>query len=162
MTESARIALAFLKANSVCFGLNVEDFDKYDLHIHFPAGAVPKDGPSAGITIATAILSLFRGELVRNHLAMTGELTLTGEVLPIGGVREKVLVAKRFGIPRVILPALNKMDVDELPKKLVRGMDFRYVKSFGDVVPIALPKIAGGARAAKVGKAAAPGETKSK
>jgi ATP-dependent Lon protease len=162
MTESARIALAFLKANSVCFGLNVEDFDKYDLHIHFPAGAVPKDGPSAGITIATAILSLFRGELVRNHLAMTGELTLTGEVLPIGGVREKVLVAKRFGIPRVILPALNKMDVDELPKKLVRGMDFRYVKTFGDVVPIALPKIVGNGAAAKVGKAGRPGATKSK
>jgi ATP-dependent Lon protease len=143
MNESARIACAFLKANAACFGLTAEVFDKYDIHIHFPAGAIPKDGPSAGITIATAVLSLFRGEKIRKNLAMTGELTLTGEVLPIGGVREKVLVAKRFGIPRVILPELNRSDVEELPKRLVKGMTFEYVKHFGDVARIAFPRLGG-------------------
>lgn len=141
MNESAKIAFAFLKANAVCYGLTVEEFDRFDVHVHFPAGAVPKDGPSAGITIATAILSLFRNERVCKHLAMTGELTLAGEVLPIGGVREKVMVAKRFGIPRVVLPVLNRSDVAELPPRLVKGMKFEYVKHFGEVARIALPRL---------------------
>ncbi|MFN0207441.1 MAG: endopeptidase La [Planctomycetota bacterium] len=139
MTESVKIAAAFLRANAPAFSIKSEDFEKIDLHVHFPAGATPKDGPSAGITIAAAILSLLRGQRVARNLAMTGELTLTGEVLPIGGVREKVLVAKRFGISRIILPALNRHDVEELPAKLVRGMKFEYVKHFADVAAIALP-----------------------
>lgn len=141
MTESARIAAAFLRANAEAFCMKAEEFEKWDLHVHFPAGATPKDGPSAGITIATAILSLFTQQKVVSHLAMTGELTLTGDVLPIGGVREKVLVAKRFGIGRIILPALNKSDVQELPDKLVRGMKFEYVKHFMNVAKLALPAV---------------------
>jgi ATP-dependent Lon protease len=139
MTESAKIAASFLRANAAEFGIDGADFEKFDVHVHFPAGATPKDGPSAGITIATAIVSLFRGVLVNRNLAMTGELTLTGEVLPIGGVREKVLVAKRFGISRIILPKMNKSDVKELPDRLVRGMKFEYVEEFRDVARIALP-----------------------
>ncbi|MBL8693688.1 MAG: endopeptidase La [Planctomycetes bacterium] len=141
MNESARIAVAYLRANAQMYGLNAEDFDQYDLHVHFPAGATPKDGPSAGITIATAVLSLFRNELMTRGLAMTGELTLTGDVLPIGGVREKVLVAKRFGIRRVVLPELNRADVKELRPHLVKGMKFEYVKSFPDVAKLVLASL---------------------
>ncbi|MBI3817528.1 MAG: endopeptidase La [Planctomycetes bacterium] len=141
MTESARIAAAFLRANAELFHLNATEFEKWDLHVHFPAGATPKDGPSAGITIATAVLSLFRNEKIVSNLAMTGELTLTGGVLPIGGVREKTLVAKRFGITHLILPELNRSDVEELPEKMVRGMKFEYVKVYLDVAKIAFPKL---------------------
>ncbi|HKE01429.1 MAG TPA: S16 family serine protease, partial [Planctomycetota bacterium] len=139
MTESARIAADYLRANAASFGLDPAEFDRHDLHVHIPAGAVPKDGPSAGITIATAILSLFLGKRVRRGLAMTGELTLTGSVLPIGGVREKVLVAKRFGVRHVVLPEPNRADVDELRPELVRGMRFEYVRTLPDVARIAFP-----------------------
>ncbi len=142
MDESVRIAAGFLRANASCFGVKAEDFDGWDLHVHFPAGGTPKDGPSAGITIATAILSLFREEKMRAGLAMTGELTLTGDVLPVGGVREKVLVAKRFGIRRVLLPELNRSDVRELQPRLVRGLRFDYVRRYADVAAIAFRRVA--------------------
>jgi ATP-dependent Lon protease len=111
----------------------VAAINKSDLHVHFPAGAIPKDGPSAGITVASALLSLWLNESCPKDLAMTGELTLVGEVLPIGGVREKVLAAKREGIRRVVLPAENQPDVKEIAPELVRGMKFLYVDTYEQV-----------------------------
>ena len=133
MGESVRIAFDYIRSHHELFGVDPDAIGKLDLHVHFPAGAVPKDGPSAGITIATAMLSLLQGKVVRPQLAMTGELTLVGEVLPVGGIREKVLVASRYGIRRVILPAPNRKDVEELRPELVRGLEFHYVQRFEEV-----------------------------
>lgn len=137
MTESCRIAHSFLRAECACLGFNLEAIDTTDLHVHFPAGAVPKDGPSAGITIACAMLSRLTGRRLRARLAMTGELTLTGEVLPVGGIREKVLVAKRRGIKRVVLPFENERDVRELDEGWTRGLEFLYVRRFDEVLAAA-------------------------
>jgi len=133
MEESARIALDHVKSRASEFGVDLEELERLDLHIHFPAGAIPKDGPSAGITIATAVISLLTGRSVPADLAMTGELTLTGEVLAIGGVREKVLAAQRRGIGRVLLPLPNKKDIKEIPREMLKGLKIRYVETFSDV-----------------------------
>ncbi len=133
MTESCRIAHAFLRAHCAEYGLDCEAFARSELHVHFPSGAVPKDGPSAGITIATAILSRLTGRRMRARTGMTGEITLTGEVLPIGGVREKVLTAKRRGLRRVILPADNQRDVKLLDPSWTRGLEFVYVRHYREV-----------------------------
>ncbi|MBK9383225.1 MAG: endopeptidase La [Planctomycetes bacterium] len=133
MGESVRIAYDYLRAHHESFDLDADAMEKLDLHIHFPAGAVPKDGPSAGITITTAILSLLKGRVIRPSLAMTGELTLVGEVLPVGGIREKVLVARRFGVKTLILPKLNQKDVEELRPELIRGLRFHYVSRYEEV-----------------------------
>ena len=133
MNESGRIALSYVRGRAAAFGIRPEDFEKFDMHVHFPAGAIPKDGPSAGIAIACALVSMHTGKLFPSDLAMTGELTLVGEVLPIGGVREKVLAAKREGIARVILPAENRRDLDELEKDQVRGIRFEFVETFDEV-----------------------------
>jgi ATP-dependent Lon protease len=133
MSESVRIALNYLMANADRFGFDPEQCKGCGFHVHFPAGAIRKDGPSAGITIATALVSLLIGKKAPHDLAMTGELTLVGEVLPIGGVREKVLAAKRFGLKRVVLPAENRRDVEELKADLVRGLKFIYVDEFQEV-----------------------------
>lgn len=133
MTESARLALSFLKSRAERFGLDLARLDATDLHLHFPAGAIPKDGPSAGIAIACAFTSLLREEPMPADLAMTGEITVVGEVLPIGGVREKVVAARNFGLARVILPAENRAEVDELKPDLVRGLEFVYVDRFEQV-----------------------------
>ncbi len=133
MSESCRIALSFLRSRAGQLGLKLEDIDRQDYHVHFPAGAIPKDGPSAGIAIACGLVSVLTGRMAPQDLAMTGELTLVGEVLPIGGVREKVLGAHRLGIRRVVLPAENRRDVEELKKDLVRGLRFTYVEQFQEV-----------------------------
>jgi len=132
MQESAEIAYSYITANLERFGAPKDFFDKAFVHLHVPEGAVPKDGPSAGITMATALLSLSLDK-VPAPLAMTGELTLTGDVLPIGGVREKLLAAKRLGVTEVILPLANKVDVEDLPESVPQGLGIHYVKHFDDV-----------------------------
>jgi ATP-dependent Lon protease len=113
-------------------------FATHDLHIHVPAGAIPKDGPSAGITMATALMSLVSGRPVRDDTAMTGELTLTGQVLPIGGLKEKALAAQRAGVRRILAPARNEPDLEDIPEPLREGMDFVWVDEIGDVFDAAL------------------------
>ena len=158
MSESARLALSYLKSRADAFGIDLAAVAETDLHLHFPAGAIPKDGPSAGITIATAMLSFLTRRAANMDLAMTGELTVVGEVLPIGGVREKVLAAKNFGLSHVLLPFGNEPDVAELKADLVKGLTFHYAKTFDDVVAVAFAgKIEGKPQAKKVAsKAAAP------
>ncbi len=133
MQESANIAHSFLLANADRLGVPTGFFDKAFVHLHVPAGATPKDGPSAGITMATALLSLARGKTPRRTFAMTGELTLTGQVYPIGGVREKLLAAKRQKIRNVILPEANRRDYEEVPEHIRRGIDVHFVSRFEDV-----------------------------
>jgi ATP-dependent Lon protease len=134
MQESAQAALSWVRAHSEQLGLPEDWFANHDVHIHVPAGAVPKDGPSAGITIATAIASLVRGEPVAEDLGMTGEITLTGQVLPIGGLREKVLAAQRAGLTRVVLPRENEPDLEELPKEARTELEFVLADSIEDVL----------------------------
>lgn len=138
MQESARAALSHLRANAEQMGLSADFLAKHDLHVHVPAGAIPKDGPSAGVTMATAILSAARNLPVRQDVAMTGEITLTGLVLPVGGIREKALAARRLGIRTVILPALNEPDLTELPEELRREMRFVPVESLEQVLKVAM------------------------
>ena len=125
MQESARAAVSHIRANARELGVEPNFLEQHDLHVHVPAGAIPKDGPSAGVTMATAILSAARGEPVREDVAMTGEITLSGLVLPVGGIREKALAAKRFGLKTFILPALNEPDLKELPEELRKDMTLR-------------------------------------
>ena len=138
MKESATAALSYIKSNHKFYGIPVELFEKHDIHIHVPSGAIPKDGPSAGITIFIALLSLFTGKNVRPDVAMTGEITLRGVVLPIGGVKEKVLAARRAGIQHVILPERNKADLEDIPKHILEGMTVHFIKEVDDAVKIAL------------------------
>jgi ATP-dependent Lon protease len=138
MQESARAAVSHLRANAAQVGLSTDFLAKHDLHVHVPAGAIPKDGPSAGVTMATAILSAARNEPVRQDVAMTGEITLTGLVLPVGGIREKALAARRLGIRTVILPAMNEPDLTELPEELRRDMNFVPVENLEEVLKVAM------------------------
>jgi ATP-dependent Lon protease len=138
MQESARAALSHLRATAADFGISPEFLAKHDLHVHVPAGAIPKDGPSAGVTMATAILSAARNVPVRQDVAMTGEITLSGLVLPVGGIREKALAARRFGIRTLILPALNEPDLAELPEEIRREMTFVPVETLEQVVNVAM------------------------
>ena len=137
MQESARAALSHLRARATDLGISPDFFAKHDLHVHVPAGAIPKDGPSAGVTMATAILSAARNQPVRQDVAMTGEITLSGLVLPIGGVREKALAARRSGIKTMILPALNEPDLVELPEEIRKDMTFIPVETLEQVVAVA-------------------------
>jgi ATP-dependent Lon protease len=143
MQESARAALSHLRASAGPLGISPEFLDKNDLHVHVPAGAIPKDGPSAGVTIATAILSAIRNEPIRQDVAMTGEITLSGLVLPVGGIREKALAARRHGIKTFILPARNAPDLAELPPEVKDGMRFVPVETLDDALKVALPSAAG-------------------
>ncbi|HDK35308.1 MAG TPA: endopeptidase La [Bacteroidetes bacterium] len=138
MKESAQASLSFIRAHAADYGLDEDFFDRYDIHIHVPAGAIPKDGPSAGVTIATALLSMLIEIPVRNDLAMTGEITLRGKVLPVGGIKEKVLAAKRAGITRIILPEKNKKDLEEIPSKAREQMKFDFVDNLNHVFELAL------------------------
>ncbi len=127
MQESAQAAFSYAKARAVELGINPEDFDKYDIHVHLPEGAIPKDGPSAGITMATALVSVLAQKLVRKDVAMTGEITLRGNVLPIGGLKEKVLAARRAGIKTIIIPEPNKRDLQDLTQEVLDDLTFVYV-----------------------------------
>ena len=138
MQESARAALSHLRARAADLGISPEFLAKHDLHVHVPAGAIPKDGPSAGVTMATAILSAARNIPVRQDVAMTGEITLSGLVLPVGGIREKALAARRSGIKMMILPALNAPDLAELPEEIRNDMRFEPVETLEQVVALAL------------------------
>ena len=138
MKESAVIALAYLKAHSDVLGLKPETFEKWDIHIHVPEGATPKDGPSAGITMLTALASAFTQKKVKSNLAMTGEITLRGRVLPVGGIKEKILAAKRAEITEIILSEDNEKDVKEIKADYLKGLTFHYVKNMIDVVELAL------------------------
>lgn len=138
MKESSRAAFTYVRTIGDRFGIDPEDFEKYDIHIHVPAGAIPKDGPSAGITMATALVSCFSGRKVNKKVAMTGEITITGKVLPIGGLKEKLLAAKRHGIEKVLVPARNEKDLRNLPKYVKNSLEIVYVSSFDEVVDHAL------------------------
>lgn len=140
MKESAVLAMEYLKAHSTLIGIDEDVFEKWNVHVHVPEGAVPKDGPSAGITMLTAIASAFTQRKVRLHLAMTGEITLRGRVLPVGGIKEKILAAKRAGIKEIILSADNKKDVLEINPNYIKGLKFIYVKEMHEVLRHALLK----------------------
>jgi ATP-dependent Lon protease len=139
MKESAQIAQSYIWSHAADFGINPETIKENGVHIHVPAGAIPKDGPSAGVTMTTAMTSLYTGLPARSDTAMTGEITLTGLVLPIGGVKEKVLAARRAGIKRVILPQGNKKDLRELPDHVRQEMQFHFVERVEDVLSLIIP-----------------------
>lgn len=143
MQESARAALSYVRSRAQAMGFSSEFFDHNDIHLHIPAGSTPKDGPSAGVTMATALVSLISGRKVKPHLGMTGEITLRGQVLPIGGVKEKVLAAHRNGLKTVILPKRNKFDLDDVPDEIKKSMEFVFVETVDDVLNTALepPKV---------------------
>jgi ATP-dependent Lon protease len=140
MKESAQAALSWVRGHAGDLGLEADWFEGRDVHIHVPAGAVPKDGPSAGIAMATALASLALGVPVSEDVAMTGEITLTGQVLPIGGVKEKVLAAQRAGIRTVILPHENEPDLDDLPEDVRVSMEFVPVDTVAEVIEAAFPR----------------------
>lgn len=138
MKESASTALTYLQANAAKYDIDPDLFEKKSIHIHVPEGAVPKDGPSAGITMMTAIASALTGRKVKSFLAMTGEITLRGQVLPVGGIKEKVLAAKRAGLKEIILCWQNEKDVQEIESEFIKGLRFHYVKTMNQVLEIAL------------------------
>ena len=138
MKESAQIALEWVKAHHEELGIEVDKFEKHDVNIHVPEGAIPKDGPSAGITMVTSLVSTFTGRLVKERLAMTGETTLRGRVMPVGGVKEKVLAAKRAGITQIILSEENRKDVAEIKAEYIAGLEFHYVRTNDEVLRLAL------------------------
>jgi len=138
MKESAQAALSYLRSKSVSFGIEENFFENYDIHIHIPSGAIPKDGPSAGVTIATSLLSLLKNQLVKSDVAMTGEITLRGKVLPVGGIKEKVLAAHRAGIKTVIMPERNKKDLEDIPQSAKNELSFIFVENLDQVFQQAL------------------------
>lgn len=140
MKESATIAMEYIKSNAETYGIDPTVFDKYNVHIHVPEGATPKDGPSAGITMLTSLVSLFTQRKVKKSLAMTGEITLRGKVLPVGGIKEKILAAKRARIKEIILCADNKKDIEEIKDEYLKGLTFHYVTDMSEVIDIAVTK----------------------
>ena len=138
MKESAAIALEYIKGNAEELGIDPEIMDKYNVHIHVPEGATPKDGPSAGITMLTSLVSLFTQKKVKKNIAMTGEITLRGKVLPVGGIKEKILAAKRAHVKEIILCEENKRDIEEIKEEYLKGLTFHYVKEMGEVLKIAI------------------------
>jgi len=146
MKESARAAMSYLRSRSDELGIDAKWFESHDVHVHVPAGAVPKDGPSAGITMATALASLLTGRLVRSDIAMTGEITLRGQVLPVGGIKEKVLAAHRLGITTIILPKRNEKDLEDIPEEIRGELEFVLVDSVDQVIETALEDGVAGAK----------------
>jgi ATP-dependent Lon protease len=140
MKESAVAALSYLKSNAESLNIDHRVFQQYDLHVHVPAGAVPKDGPSAGITMLTSLASIFTQRKVKARLAMTGEITLRGKVLPVGGIKEKILAAKRGGIKEIIMSSKNRKDIEEIEKQYIKGLVFHYVNHVDEVLKVALTK----------------------
>jgi ATP-dependent Lon protease len=148
MKESAQAAMSWVRNQAPKLGFDVDFFKKSDIHLHIPAGAIPKDGPSAGITMATALASLMTGRLVRPMLGMTGEITLRGKVLPIGGLKEKVLAADRYGLTTLIVPRRNEADLDDVPSEIRKNMTIHLVDTMDEVLALAL--LPEGADAAEV------------
>ena len=140
MKESAIIALEFLKSNHQLLGMTQEQMDSFNVHVHVPEGATPKDGPSAGVSMLTALASIFSKRKVKKYLAMTGEITLRGDVLPVGGIKEKILAAKRAGIKEIILPVSNKKDVDDIKPHYIDGLKFHFVTAMKEVLQVSLLK----------------------
>jgi ATP-dependent Lon protease len=138
MNESVTIAMQYLKAHSHDYKLSSDVFDKWNVHIHVPEGATPKDGPSAGITMFTSLVSLFTQRKVKDKVAMTGELTLRGKVLAVGGIKEKILAARRSGINEIVLSRQNKKDILEINERYIKGMVFHYVDNLDEVINISL------------------------
>jgi ATP-dependent Lon protease len=138
MRESAQAALSYLRSHAGRFNIDPEFFQQNDIHVHVPSGSVPKDGPSAGVTIATSLLSLLSQQPVRFDVAMTGEISLRGRVLPVGGIKEKVLAARRAGISTVILPKRNEKDLSEVPENLRKKMSFIFVDKLSEVFEVAI------------------------
>jgi ATP-dependent Lon protease len=138
MKESAHAALTYVRSRATKLGITPDAFSKTDVHIHVPAGAIPKDGPSAGVTMATALASVFTNKPVKKDIAMTGEVTLRGRVLPIGGLKEKTLAARRAGIRTMIVPKQNEKDLDDIPKNVKKDMQFIFVETMDDVITNAL------------------------
>ncbi len=134
MKESAQIAYQYIKAHPQLAKLSAEEFAKRDIHVHVPEGAVPKDGPSAGITMVSSMISALRGQKVRSGIAMTGEMTLRGRVLPVGGIKEKILAAKRAGVHTIFISSENKKDIEDINEIYVKGLTFVYVDSIDDVI----------------------------
>jgi ATP-dependent Lon protease len=141
MQESAHAALSFVRSRAEPLKLDRDFFEKSDIHLHIPAGAQPKDGPSAGVTMATALVSLISGRPVKADVGMTGEITLRGQVLPVGGIKEKVLAAHRAGLKTVILPKRNESDLEDLPEEVRKSMKFIFVETVDDVLSAALEPI---------------------
>jgi ATP-dependent Lon protease len=140
MSESAKIALEYIKSNAFNFNISPDIFEKYNIHIHVPEGATPKDGPSAGIAMLTSLVSLFTQKRVKSRIAMTGEITLRGKVLPVGGIKEKVLAAKRAKIKDIILCSMNKPDINDINERYLNGLNFHFVDDMSNVIKIALSK----------------------
>jgi len=138
MKESAQTALSYLRSQAKKLGLDMGDYGKFDIHVHVPAGATPKDGPSAGVTIVVALASLLLKRRVRSDLARTGEISLRGRVLRVGGIKEKVLAAARFGVKDIILPEQNKPDYEEVPPEVRKRMKVHFVKQISELIPLAL------------------------
>ncbi|MBI3449119.1 MAG: endopeptidase La [Acidobacteria bacterium] len=151
MKESAQAALTYARARAESLGISAKFFATHDIHVHVPEGAIPKDGPSAGITMATSMISAFTGRPVRRNVAMTGEITLRGNVLPIGGVKEKILAARRAGITTVIMPELNRRNLEDLPEYVVKGMKFVFVGDVVEVFRVALTDAKPGGRSSRGG-----------
>jgi ATP-dependent Lon protease len=139
MKESAQAALSYIRTHASSLHIPESFYQECDIHIHIPAGSTPKDGPSAGITIATAVLSLLKEKAVPREIAMTGELTLSGRVLPVGGIKEKILAARRAGVKTVILPKKNEKNLDDIPDYIKKEMDFIMVEHIQEVLDFALP-----------------------
>jgi ATP-dependent Lon protease len=140
MKESATIAMEYIKSNADDFGIKSQVFQNYNVHIHVPEGATPKDGPSAGITMLTSLVSLFTQRKVKKSIAMTGEITLRGKVLPVGGIKEKILAAKRAKIKEIVLSEANKPDIDEINSDYLKGLKFHYVSEMREVIEVAITK----------------------
>jgi ATP-dependent Lon protease len=138
MNESAVLALEYIKAHASLFSIPEEVFETWNVHIHVPEGAIPKDGPSAGITMTTSLISAFTQRKVKSNLAMTGEMTLRGKVLPVGGIKEKILAAKRAGITEIILSKENRKNIEEINALYLKGLHFHYVDDIQDVLAVAL------------------------
>ncbi len=141
MRESAQAALSYIRSNSAALGIPEDFFERHDIHIHVPSGAIQKDGPSAGITISMALISLLTGRSARRDVAMSGEITLTGRILPVGGIKEKILAAKRAKVKTVLLPARNKVDVEELPAEVKKDIDIELIDAINDAMNIVLVKV---------------------
>jgi ATP-dependent Lon protease len=138
MKESAVAALSYLKAKAEPLGIHYKVFENYDLHVHVPAGAVPKDGPSAGITMLTAMASIYTQRMVKDKLAMTGEITLRGKVMPVGGIKEKILAARRAGIKEIIMCSKNRKDIEDIDERYIKGIEIHYVNTVDEVLEVAL------------------------